>query len=53
MYFNQNQLVTTSENQVAFSYDHVNVFGLQSNALDMFWHTLDAASPDIKGIGGV
>lgn len=53
MYFNQNQLITTSEDDVAFSYDHVNVFGLQANTLDAFWHTLDAASPDIKGIGGV
>ena len=53
MYFNQNQLITTSTGDVAFSYDHITVMGQQSNGADAFWHTLNVASPDIKGIGAV
>jgi uncharacterized repeat protein (TIGR01451 family) len=53
MYFNQNQLITLSNGNVAFTYDHVTVVGQQSNVLDAFWHTLDLAAPDIKGIGAV
>ena len=54
MHFNQNQLITLNGGaDVAFTYDHATVVGQQANGNDAFWHTLDVANPDIKGIGAV